>query len=145
MEYLRPPPLRRGEGEASVYNLAPPHPNLLSLGEKRLAATFTQSRHIKARATPAKLLIGVLAAAGLWIALLSAIAFAATAAIDDSESEAFAGGVVRVQLDDNSGELFFDSLVVSGDETNPGHTLPAPPSSLHSLIVLDGEFDAWTD
>ena len=88
----------------------------------------TQGRHIKARRAPTRLLVGGLAAVGLWIAMLSAIALASPVATDDFES----------------GELFFDSLVIADeDKADSVSTPPARPASSTSLIVLDGEFHDW--
>ena len=118
----------------------PPHPNILPPGEKGFASKFNQSRHIKARRAPAKLLIGGMAAAGLWIALLSAIVFAATIAIDDFESGAFTGGTGWQAGWQTSGNV---SVVHNGDPQSGSWHMRLRADD--GIAYRDVDLTGWSD
>ncbi|MCH7787402.1 MAG: hypothetical protein IIC22_07815, partial [Chloroflexi bacterium] len=101
---------------------------------------FTQNRHIKARRVPARLLIGGLAAAGLWIALLSAIAFAATVAIDDFESGGFTGGTGWLADWQTSGSV---DIVQNGDSQSGSWHMRLRAGD--GIAYRDVDLTGWSD
>ena len=101
---------------------------------------FTQNRHIKARRVPARLLIGGLAAAGLWIVLLSAIAFAATAAIDDFESGGFTGGTGWLADWQTSGSV---DIVQNGDSQSGSWHMRLRAGD--GIAYRDVDLTGWND